>query len=194
MNDGNVCHLVDVKRARKNQVHNLADFARITVFERKHRAIAIAVFGRRVCVLEVRERNVFGIGIHLFCRDVRKRAFRSAIRHAHFAHKRRLIFARNVNRRADKILVIRHECGRLDEFCVVGNDLFFPLAVANAQSVLLFVERDLLARLHTFFKQARHLFVNFVDYFSRFLDVLHNNLFESIIINYDYKSTNFLQN
>ena len=89
----NVYHLIDIKVSRKDHIHNGTDFARITVFKRKHRAIAVSVFDRSVSVREFTGGDKFRFGEHLFRRKLRKRAFRSAVRNFRSLYCFRLIFA-----------------------------------------------------------------------------------------------------
>ena len=77
---GHVDDLIYIKVARKYHIHNRADFTRITVFKRKYRTVAFSALDRIICACKFAESRKFRFGEHSLCRQLRKCAFRAAVR------------------------------------------------------------------------------------------------------------------
>ena len=106
-------------------------------------------------------------------RQISVGALHAAVCNPHAVKRHLLKRTGNIHHRLQKKNVIRTECVIPDQFFLPRDLLRFRFRIADRQTCFLLERSDLPAGLHPFFKQKRHLPVNFTDLFSQFIQFIH---------------------
>ena len=160
---------VDIERALEHQIHHLTDLAGIAVLDRQHTAVAFSPLHRLIRGSEITVRDQLAVGEDLLGGDVGISALDAAVGDLHAADDMLLILLGYRHLVLQKPHIIRADVGILDQGGVFLDHCLLTLCVIDLQAAFLLILGDHLRRLHTAFKQRRHLFVDLIDLQSRIL-------------------------
>ena len=160
----------------EHQVHDLPDFAGITVLDRKNSIIALTFHNGQISVVKrvigyapaVREDPLGG--------NMGKGSHRSAKSHFCPADQTLLILFGNLHDILHKGQIIGFDHLIRDQGTVALQDLFFLRRIKDRKPSLLLEGGNIFYCRHSFLKKLRHLRVCFLNCFPRFFQISHSFL------------------
>ena len=160
---------VDIQRALEHQIHHLTDLAGVAVLDGQHTAVAFSPLHRLIRGAEIAVGDLLAVGEDLLGGDIGIRALDAAVGDLHATDDMLLILLGHRHLILQKSHIIRADVIIVDIRGVLLDHRLLALCVIDLQAAFLLILGDRLRRLHTAFKQRRHLLVDLIDLHPRIL-------------------------